>query len=112
MRITENRLRQVIREVLSEMSDLRPEQMPRDHLNDVVPTGNELKIQIVTGSGGGYLFIGTYEECIAKIKSVLNSEEELQFVFIHEEGPDAEPERLINYCTDININCDDISMYG
>ena len=112
MRITENRLRQVIREVLSEMSDLRPGQMPRDSLNDVTPTGNNLKIQIVTGFGGGYLFIGTYDECIAEIESVLNSKKELQFVFIHEEGPVAEPELLKDYCTDIGIDCNYISTYG
>ena len=80
MRITESRLRQVIREVLSEMSDL-----PQDPLDSVSPGKGQIKVQIVTFQNsheGGKIEIGTFNQIKSMIED-LHHKGELMHVIIH-----------------------------
>ena len=99
MRITESRLRQVIREVLSEMSDL-----PQDPLDSVSPGKGQIKVQLVTFQNsheGGKIEIGPFDDIESMIKD-LHHKGELMHVIIHSGEDDV---KLKSICDNVGINC-------
>ena len=99
MRITESRLRQVIREVLSEMSDL-----PQDPLDNVSPGKGQIKVQIVTFQNsheGGKIEIKPFDDILSMIKKLHNNGE-LMHVIIHSGEDDV---KLKSICDNVGIDC-------
>ena len=99
MRITESRLRQVIREVLSEMSDLpqmsaKPE-LPKSKNEEV------LRVQLVHGNAISEIFNGIINEIVEEIYRMGVYE-----VFVLEGSENARVE-LAKICKEFfKINCD------
>ena len=99
MRITESRLRQVIREVLSEMSDL-----PQMSAKPELPKSKDeekLMVQLVYGNAISEMFPGTIAQIVKKISDIGAYE-----VFVLE-GPEDKKKELANmYEDDLSVDVD------
>ena len=96
MRITESRLRQVIREVLSEMSDVH--QMSADPKSK---DEEKLMVQLVHGNAISEMFPGTVAQIVKKISDMGAYE-----VFVLE-GPEDKKKELANmYKDDLSVDVD------
>ena len=92
MRITESRLRQVIREVLSEMSDL-----PQASGDPKSENEDKLSVQLVYGNAISMPLNGTIDE----IKSAIHEKRMSVYeVYVHEGSYD-DYKKLVKYCKKI-----------